>query len=135
MNDKSVRWSRAKRDTIDLTLVSLVSGCIQTATLLKATTFGGSTGNDAVYNDMHNKFMLSIRNTGTFAFPSYQLLSGAGGKFNNSAIYDKDGYSLFTNVNGVSPGYLQSLAPSGPALILNGTTLTVLKKCNSLFTN
>ena len=88
-----------------------------------------------LYNDMLNKFMLSIRNTGTFAFPSYQLLSGAGGKFNNSAMYDKDGYSLFTNVNGVSPGYLQSLAPSGPALILNGTTLTVLKKCNSLFTN
>jgi hypothetical protein len=128
MDDKSVRWSRAKRDTIDLTLVSLVSGWIQTAPLLKATTFGGLTGNDAVYNGMLDKFMLSSRNTGTVASPIYQPITGAGGKFNNSAMYDKDGYSLFRNVNGVTPGYLQSLAPSGPAPVVNGTTLTVSKK-------
>jgi hypothetical protein len=128
MEDKSVRWSRAKRDTIDLTLVSLVSGWIQTAPFLKATTFGGLTGNDAVYNGMLDKLMLSSRNIGTVASPTYQPISGAGGKFNNSAMYDNNGYSLFTNVNGVSPGYLQSLAPSGPAPVVNGTTLTVSKK-------
>jgi len=122
MADKSVRWTRAKNDTIDLTLVSLVSGWIQTAPLLKATTTGGT--NDGILD----KFMLSSRNVGTGVTRDYRPLAGAGGKFNNSAMYDKDGYSLFTNVNGVSPGYLQSLAPSGPAPVVNGTTLTVSKK-------
>jgi hypothetical protein len=127
-SDRSVRWSRAKRDTIDLTLVSLVSGWIQTAPLLKATTRGGLSDNDAGVGGLIDKFMLSSRNTGTGNTLNYQPLPGAGGKFNNSAMYDKDGKPLFTNVNGVSPGYLQSLVPSGTVTSINATSFTVEKK-------
>jgi hypothetical protein len=121
-SDRSVRWTRAKNDTIDLTLVSLVSGWIQTAPLLKATTFGGTN------SGLLDKFMLSSRNTGTGNTINYQPLPGAGGKFNNSAMYDKDGNPLFTNVNGVSPGYLQNLAPSGTVTSVNATSFTLSAK-------
>ena len=121
-SDRSVRWTRAKNDTIDLTLVSLVSGWIQTAPLLKATTTGGTNAG------ILDKFMLSSKNMGTGNTLNYQPLPGAGGKFNNSAMYDKDGNSLFTNVNGVSPGYLQSLVPSGTVTSINATSFTVEKK-------
>lgn len=120
--DKSVRWSRAKRDTIDLTLVSLVSGWIQTAPLLKATTRGGLDDNNNGIGGILDKFMLSSKNMGTVASPDYQPLPGAGGKFNNSAMYDKDGNPLFENWNGDSPAYLQSLAPSGTVLTINNTS-------------
>lgn len=122
-SDRSVRWSRAKNDTIDLTLVSLVSGWIQTAPLLKATIGGFNPSNAGILD----KFMLSSRNIGTGNTINYQPLPGAGGRFNNSAMYDKDGFSLFTNVNGVSPGYLQSLVPSGTVTNINATSFTVQK--------
>jgi hypothetical protein len=121
-SDRSVRWTRAKNDTINLTLVSLVSGWIQTAPLLKATTFGGTN------SGLLDKFMLASKNMGTVASPDYQPLPGAGGKFNNSAMYDKDGNSLFTNVNASSPTYLQSLVPSGTVTSINATSFTVEKK-------
>ena len=127
-SDKSVRWSRAKRDTIDLTLVSLVSGWIQTAPLLKATTRGGLSDNDAGFGGLIDVFMLSSRNVGTGNTRDYRPLPGAGGKFNNSAMYDKDGNSLFTNVNGASPGYLQNLAPSGTVTSVNATSFTLSAK-------
>lgn len=126
--DKSVRWSRAKRDTIDLTLVSLVSGWIQTAPLLKATTRGGLDDNNSGIGGILDKFMLSSKNMGTVASPDYQPLPGAGGKFNNSAMYDKAGNPLFLNVYAGSDTYLQSLAPSGTVTSINETSFTVSKK-------
>jgi hypothetical protein len=122
MADKSVRWTRAKNDTIDLTLVSLVSGWIQTAPLLKATTTGGTNAG------ILDKFMLSSKNMGTGVTRDYRPLPGAGGKFNNSAMYDKDGNSLFTNVTASSPGYLQNLAPSGTVTSVNATSFTLSAK-------
>lgn len=122
MADKSVRWTRAKNDTIDLTLVSLVSGWIQTAPLLKATTFGGTNAG------ILDKFMLSSKNMGTGNVINYQPLPGAGGKFNNSAMYDKDGNPLFLNVYAGSATYLQNLVPSGTVTSINATSFTVEKK-------
>jgi hypothetical protein len=126
--DKSVRWSRAKRDTIDLTLVSLVSGWIQTAPLLKATTRGGLDDNNNLIGGILDKFMLSSKNMGTVASPDYQPLAGAGGKFNNSAMYDKDRNPLFLNVYAGSATYLQNLVPSGTVTSINATSFTVSKK-------
>jgi hypothetical protein len=125
--DNSVRWTRAKNDTIDLTLVSLVSGWIQTAPLLKIATRGGIQYSGSALAGTLDRAFLSGKNV-VGGFPSYQPLPGAGGKFNNSAMYDKDGYSLFQNVNGVSPEYLQSLAPSGTVTSINETSITVNKK-------
>ena len=116
--DNSVRWSIKKADTLPLTLVSLVDGWIKTAPNLLATTVAA--GNS--YSGRMFKFILA----GKWISGSYVQSPGAGGVFNNSAMYDTDGNSLFTNVYAGSPTYLANLAASVKSV--NSTSVIVSGK-------
>jgi hypothetical protein len=118
--DNSVRWSIKKADTLPLTLVSLVDGWIKTAPTLLATTIGSGS-----YAGRLNKFILA----GKWISGSYVQSPGAGGIFNNSAMYDTDGNSLFTNVYAGSPTYLANLAASVKSV--NTTSVAVSGKTSA----
>jgi hypothetical protein len=106
-SDKSVRWSTKKPlDTLPITFVSLVPGWVKTAPKMVAVIDMGK--------------LAQIQFQGKFINAS---TPGAGGLFNNAAMYDKDGISISGNIIAGSATYLANLAAT--VRPVNSTSVTV----------